>query len=307
MKKNQKVPWKPVTLQNAFHISRKNNFNFAITEHMILWLPWGNHNDLIFKFYKNHNDLFCIFPFKYCQVSCDIFGKQFLMFLKNVARIVQCNTKLSRRKSNFMADCRPGRYFTQNKDEVGAEYWWVGSWENFLSLLRGKKRYWNTLDASTKNSKVMDHLPTPDKCSLSSDFWSHAISAGNFNNLSWSPLLRLSKPTFGERSSKALAGPRVWIFTSFLKAGQDLFKLRKHIWQFRAGKGGQHRTVGAHIFRKSVQDSLKSESWSFQNDKPLWKTLASNAVLAFVAINMGRKIMTKYDYYVVVHWAEKVE
>lgn len=59
-----------------------------------------------------------------------------------------------------------------------------------------------------------------------------------------------------------------------------------------AGKCGQHGAVGAHVFRKSVQGSLKLETWRFQNEKSLWKMLASNSVLAFLGIHMGRKILS---------------
>lgn len=114
--------------------------------------------------------------------------------------------------------CRPGRYLTKNKDtlEVG-KYWSVGSWENYLLLINkiSIEVSWRQV---LKTAKVMDHMPTPDKCSLSLDIWSHAVSVGDFNNLSWSLLPRLSKLTVGERSSEALAEPnfpRVWVLSSF--------------------------------------------------------------------------------------------
>lgn len=65
--------------------------------------------------------------------------------------------------------CRPGRYLTKSKDtlEVG-KYWSVGSWENYLLLINkiSIEVSWRQV---LKTAKVMDHMPTPDKCSLSLD------------------------------------------------------------------------------------------------------------------------------------------
>lgn len=136
----KKKPWKTVTLSNAFHISRKNNFNFAINEHMIAQFLEGS-TMILFAFSARItmilfvSSLSSIFKFlvKYLGDSFCILDK---------CSHCPVRHQKSREKSSCRVGCRSGGHFTKNKDKAGVgKYRSIGSWEIYLSFKKKKKKY----------------------------------------------------------------------------------------------------------------------------------------------------------------------
>lgn len=167
---------------------------------------------MILFVYRNHSDPFCILPFKCFRFPVKYLGDSICIH-DNCCPHCPVQYQKSRGKSSCGAGCRPGGYFIKNMSWEILVNWVLG--KSTFHLKKLKKKPWMQV---LKIAKGMDHRPTADKCSLSSDIWSHVVSVGDFNNLSWSPLPRLSKATDGKRSSEAWAEPDfhgVWGFSSF--------------------------------------------------------------------------------------------
>lgn len=138
MDKKKKILWKTVILSNALHISRKNNFNFAINEHMVPQFLDGS-TMILFAFSARITMIFFVssylsifrFPIKYL-------GDGFCI-LDKCCPHCPVQYQRSREKSSCRAGCRPGGHFTKNKDKEGVgKYWLIGSWEIYLSLKKKK-------------------------------------------------------------------------------------------------------------------------------------------------------------------------
>lgn len=132
---------KIVILSNVFHTSRKNHFNFAINEHMIVqFLQFLEGSTMILFAFSTRITMTltvsshsCIFRFlvKYLGDSFCILDK--------CCSHCPLQYQKCREKPSWRTVCRPGGHFTKNKDKAGVgKYWSVGSWEIYLSLKKKK-------------------------------------------------------------------------------------------------------------------------------------------------------------------------